>query len=110
MHLSSAQEQSIQGAIAVYLDDPTCIDLTTDSAVLARAFNALPVYADIGAVLLVRCDGTVLAVHTNQVWDESSEYEEESDPILLRIAYQRGAERHPIAREALQALANNVAT
>ena len=77
---------------------------------LARAFNALPVYADIRTALLVRSDGTVLAVNSNQVWDESSEYEEVSDPIRLRIAYQQGAERHPIAREALQALANNVAT
>ena len=109
MQLTSAQKQSIQRAIGEYLNDPASIDLTTDLAVLARIFNALPTYADIGVALLVLNDGTVLAFSTNQVWDEASEYREESDPNWLRIAYQRGAERYPTAREALQALADHIA-
>ncbi len=104
MNSSDLQEQAIRSAINAYLDDPSAIDLTTDLAVLARSFDALPVYADIGAALLVRVDGSVISVHTNQVWDEDAEWEEVDDPSWLRIAYETGAERHPIARDVLRSL------
>jgi hypothetical protein len=102
-----SQERKIRSAIKAYLDDPSSIDLTTDLAVLARAFDALPVYADIGRALLVRVDGSVMSVHTNQVWDDAAEWEKVDDPSWLRIAYEAGAERHPIARDILQSLANS---
>ena len=105
MTSSGSQEQAIRSAIKAYLDDPSSIELTTDLAVLASSFDALPVYADIGRALLVRVDGSVMSVHTNQVWDDAAEWEEVDDPSWLRIAYETGAERHPIAREVLQSLA-----
>ena len=107
MNSSDSQEQAIRSAINAYLDDPSAIELTTDLAVLAISFDALPVYADIGAALLVRVNGSVMSVHTNQVWDEDAEWEEVDDPSWLRIAYERGAERHPIAREVLHSLATS---
>ena len=107
MTSSGSQERDIRSAIKAYLDDPSSIELTTDLAVLARVFDALPVYADIGGALLVRVDGSVMSVHSNQVWDDASEWEKVDDPSWLRIAYEAGAERHPIARNVLQLLANN---
>lgn len=101
MTLSHSESQTVRQAIELYLDDPERIDLTTDLAVLARKFDALPVYADIGAALLVRCNGEVVHVHSNQVWDENSEWEIEADPEWQRVAYLKGAVQHPIARDAL---------
>lgn len=105
MNSSDLQEQAIRSAINAYLDDPSAIDLTTDLEVLATSFDALPVYADLSAALLVRIDGSVMSVHTNQVWDKDAEWEEINDPSWLRIAYETGAERHPIARDVLRSLA-----
>jgi hypothetical protein len=47
-------EEEIRAALLEYLKDPTVFGLTTDLATLARALDALPVYADIGAALLIR--------------------------------------------------------
>ena len=108
----SEQQDVIRLAIAEYLANPGRIGLTTDLAALAKRFHALPTYADMGGALLVRCDGTVLVVHSNQAWDETSdlEFEEETDPFWVDIAYKTGAEKHPRAENVLLQLATSNAT
>lgn len=69
----------IASVLAAYLLDPSLIGPilrdNEDLPVLARAFGALPVYADIGGALLIRPSGEVLFVHSNQAWDAAAEVE-----------------------------------
>ena len=91
-------QSEIRAVLAEYLRDPTALGLTTDLAVLAREFDALPVYADMGGALLIRANGEVLSVHSNQAWDETAEFEVEASAERLRTAWQSCAQRYPALR------------
>ena len=88
-------EEEIRAALSEYLKEPTMLGLTTDLAILARALDALPVYADIGGAVLIRPSGEVLCVHTNQAWTEDAEFKVETGPEWIRQAYKACAERYP---------------
>lgn len=68
---------------------------------LAQAFQALPVYADMGGALLLKPNGEVLTVHTNQAWDARAEAAIERDPFWINVAYSRCWVQFPSLRDAL---------
>lgn len=88
-------EEEIRAALSEYLKDPTVLGLTTDLAILARALDALPVYADVGGALLIKPSGEVLCVHTNQAWTDDVGFKVETGPEWIRRAYKACAERYP---------------
>jgi hypothetical protein len=102
-------DQEIGAVLAAYLTDPSLIGAilknNEDLPVLARAFNALPVSADIGGALLVRPSGEVLFVHSNQVWDASAEVEVERREEWVAEAYSSCARRFPSLSETVRRLA-----
>lgn len=95
---SSIEEAAIRAALVEYLRDPASLGLTTDLAALARTLVALPVYADMGAALLIRPTGEVLSVHSNQPWHESSEFEVVASVETRRSAWKSCAQRYPALR------------
>jgi hypothetical protein len=88
-------EAEILGALAEYLKDPRKVGLDTELAVLARGLCALPVYADMGGVLLIRPSGDVVIVNSNQDWTEKAEYEVVTDPEWISRAYDFCVKRYP---------------
>ncbi len=97
-------ETEIRRALAEYLQDPTKADLDPELVVLARGLSALPVYADMGGVLLLRPSGEVLVVHSNQEWTEKAEYEEVGDPEWISHAYRCCVRLYPRLKAAVAAL------
>ena len=75
---------------------------------LAQCFHALPVYADIGGALLIRQDGEVLVVHSNQSWEPKSEREIEAEIVKdakwVQPAYECCWKDHPELRPVLYAM------
>jgi len=102
-------DQEISTVLAAYLRDPSLIgpilENNEDLPVLARAFNALPVYADIGGALLVRPSGEVLLVHSNQVWDAGAKAEVVRDAKWIGEAFSSCARRFPSLQETARRLA-----
>jgi hypothetical protein len=98
---TSAFQDALVRALEVYLQDPSSIGLTSDLAVLARAHDALPVYADLGGAMLIRSTGEVLLVHSNQKWTAQSEWSVVNEAQSLEIAYAACKERYPTLREFL---------
>jgi hypothetical protein len=102
-------DQEIRTVLAAYLRNPSLIGPilknNKDLPVLARTFNALPVYADTGGALLVRPSGEVLLVHSNQVWDEDAEAEVVDSDRWVYEAYNACARRFPSLRDAARRLA-----
>jgi hypothetical protein len=97
-------ELEIRRALSDYLKDPGKAGLDTDLVVLARGLGALPVYADMGGVLLVRPSGEVLVVHSDQEWTEKAEYEVVDAPEWITHAYDSCAERYPTLKDAIAEL------
>lgn len=97
-------ETEIRRALAEYIKDPTRVKLDTELVVLARGLSALPVYADMGGVLLIRPSGEVLVVHSNQEWTENAEYEAVGDPEWISHAYQCCVRLYPKLKDAIAAL------
>jgi len=64
----------ISDLIEQYLSDPK-----SSWPEIARKANALPVYEDLGGLLLVTPEREVLAVWSNQVWDEKVKFRPASD-------------------------------
>jgi hypothetical protein len=100
----SEVEAKIQEALSAYLADPAILGLTKDLAVPARTLNALPVYADIGGALLIKPSGEVLCVHSDQAWNEASQYRAETDPARIDLAYATCAVRFPALRDVIYQL------
>jgi hypothetical protein len=88
-------------ALAEYLLYPSSMKLTSDLAVLARAHGALPVYADMGAALLIRSTGEVIAVHSNQEWTAASEWSVVTEAQWIAVAYAACERRYPQLRGLL---------
>jgi hypothetical protein len=88
-------------ALDIYLQDPSSIGLTSDLAILARAHNALPVYADMGGALLIRPSGEVLLVHSNQGWTATSECSVVTESQWIAVAYAACENRYPRLRGLL---------
>jgi hypothetical protein len=95
-------------ALEAYLEDPSSIGLTSELAVLAQAHGALPVYADLGGALLIRCTGEVLSVHSNQEWTAASEWSVVTEAQWLEVAYVACERRYPTLREFLPAVSEVV--
>jgi hypothetical protein len=92
MRLSDDEKRSVQRALSAYFDMPAVAPFPSSVLPVARHLQALPVYVDIGGALLLRPDGTVLEVHSNQSWDgpvESRDLEAERDLKLARVAAAR---------------------
>ena len=70
-----------------WLAAPTDVELVE----AVRTTGALPVYADMGAALLLRPDGEILAFP----WDSLGTPAPESDPVWRLIAVVVGAETYP---------------
>jgi hypothetical protein len=106
---ASSIDSDISAALAAYLDDHSLIgpvlDKNADLPVLARKFRALPVYADIGGALLIRPNGEVLLVHSDQIWDETAQSEVETDKQWLLVAYTSCAQRFPSLHQVARDLA-----
>lgn len=100
----SNAELKLREALAEYLRDPTKVGLDTELVVLARAFSALPVYEDMGGVLLITPSGEVLVVHSNQEWTEKAECEVVVDAEWIAHAYDSCIQRYPKLREAIEEL------
>jgi hypothetical protein len=102
-------DQEIRAVLAAYLRDPSLIGAVLENndglPVLARIFDALPVYADMGGALLVHPSGDVLFVHSNQVWDALAEFEVERSEKWVGEAYRSCARRFPSLGEAVRRLA-----
>jgi hypothetical protein len=102
-------DQEIKAVLAAYLQDPSLVgailENNEDLRVLARTFDALPVYADLGGALLMRPSGEVLFVHSNQLWDGSAEVEVERREEWVGEAYRSCARRFPSLGEAIRHLA-----
>jgi hypothetical protein len=96
-----AFQDALVHALAVYLQDPSSIGLTSELAVLAQAHGALPVYADLGGALLIRRTGEVLSVHSNQEWTAASEWSVVTEAQWLEVAYVACERRYPTLREFL---------
>ena len=88
-------DTEILTALAEYLRDPRKAGLDPELAVLARGLCALPVYADMGGVLLLRPSGDVLIVNSNEEWTEKADYEVVTDPEWISRAYDSCARRYP---------------
>lgn len=98
-------DTSIRAAIDSYLQDPSQLSLTTELAFLARNLMALPVHADMGAALLIRPNGDVLGVSTDQSWTDSgpiSRVVTESD--IIALAYDKCVMRFPHLRTTIDLL------
>ena len=92
MNLDDKEERSVEGALDTYLRLPAAAGLPSEVLPLARQLSALPVYVDIGGAILIRPDGTVLEVHSNQSWEggvESRSLTEPRDLLLARVAASR---------------------
>jgi hypothetical protein len=103
-------ELQIREALANYLKDPSRLGLTTELAVLARALNALPVYADISGALLIRPNGEVLSVLSDQAWSDTAKFNLETDPVWIQRAYERCSARLPALRATMAELAARLRT
>ena len=108
--LSESHQQQIRDSIEQFLKGPAGTDIPAELVQVASALGALPTYADMGGALLVLPDGQVLAVHSNQSWDTTFEYQVENDPGWTRVAYDKGHERYPLARPAFDALLAQLAS
>jgi hypothetical protein len=97
-------ETEILAALAEYLKDPRKVGLDTELAVLARGLCALPLYADMGGVLLIRPSGDVLMVNSNEEWTEKAEYEVVTDPQWISRAYDFCARRYPRLQRVIEQL------
>ena len=97
-------EVKVREALAEYLQDPTKVGLDTELVVLARALSALPVYEDMGGVLLIRPSGEVLVVHSNQEWTDRAECEVVTDAEWISHAYDSCIQRYPKLQEAIAEL------
>lgn len=97
-------EMKVREALAEYLQDPTKVGLDNELVVLARAFSALPVYEDMGGVLLIRPSGEVLVVHSNQEWTDRAECEVVTDAEWISHAYDACVQRYPKLQEAIEEL------
>jgi hypothetical protein len=97
-------EAEILGALAEYLKDPRKPGLDAELAVLARGLCALPVYADMGGVLLIRPSGDVLMVNANEEWTEKADYEVVIDPQWISRAYDICAQRYPKLQRVIEQL------
>ena len=104
----SFAESEIRAAIATYLKDPSTLDLTSELASLARSLDALPIYADLGGALLIRPNGEVLEVHSNQSWtSEVPECRVVSDPEWIAHAYDKCMLRYPQLRNTIKSIREN---
>ena len=110
MIISEYDQEQIRYAIEQFLLNPAEVGLPADLANVARELVALPTYADIGGALLVRPDGTVLSVHSDQPWNSKSEFEIENDPDWIRVAFDKGRDRYSLARRAFNALSSQLAS
>ena len=90
MILTNSEQQAIRDSLAEWLNDPHLPDL----AGLARNLEALPVYADMGAALLIRPDGTVISASTDQPWDETATASLETRSEWVQVAHLEAARRH----------------
>ena len=97
-------EVKVREALADYLQDPTKVGLDRELVILARAFSALPVYEDMGGVLLIRPSGEVLVVHSNQEWTDRAECEVVTDAEWISHAYDSCVQRYPNLHEAIEEL------
>jgi hypothetical protein len=88
--LTHAEQQAIRDSIVNWLSDPH----PTDLAVLARRLEALPVYADTGGALLVRPDGRVILVATDQLWNDEAKGLNETRPEWVQVAHLEAARRY----------------
>jgi hypothetical protein len=104
VQIDAIHEHQIRDAIDSYLADPSQLPLTDELVVLAKSLDALPTYCDMGAALLVRPDGTVLAVSTDVSWDENAVSSVVTDVFWIRVAFEKGSERFPDAASAFKAL------
>jgi hypothetical protein len=96
-------EARIRQVLAEYLQDPRKLGLDPDLHVLARGLSALPVYEDMGGVLLIRPSGEVLVVHSNQEWTEKAEFEVVTDSEWISHAYDSCVRRYPKLKGAIEA-------
>ena len=97
-------EVKVREALAEYLQDPTKVGLDTELVILARALSALPVYEDMGGVLLIRPSGEVLVVHSNQEWTDRAECEVVTDTEWISHAYDSCIQRYPKLQDAIEEL------
>ena len=97
-------EVKVREALAEYLQDPTKVGLDTELVILARALSALPVYEDMGGVLLIRPSGEVLVVHSNQEWTDRAECEVVTDAEWISHAYDSCIQCYPKLQEAIEEL------
>ena len=106
--INATHQQHIRDAISSYLANPSQLSLTQDLIEIVTRFDALPTYADMGAALLVKPNGIVLAVHSNQKWDARATSSIENDIKWKRVAYEKGAERFPNAATAFRHLVSEL--
>lgn len=90
MALIDSEQQAIRDALATWLDAPHLPNLVP----LARRLGALPVYADMGAALLLGPTGDVISVSTDQAWDENAATSIETQSEWVLIARLEAARRH----------------
>jgi hypothetical protein len=98
-------EPLIREAIASYLKNPSQLELAEELVSLARALDALPVYADMGAALLIRPTGEVLSVSSDESWTvPAPKYKVVTDPTWIERAYDKCALRYPRLRDTIDRL------
>lgn len=85
----------IETALREYLARPRSYSLPVEAELFAKTLHALPAYADIGAALLIRPQGSVLSISSDQVWSEHSEWETVSDLAWINAAYLSAIQKHP---------------
>lgn len=92
-------------ALREYLARPQSYFLPVEAELFAKTLHALPAYADIGAALFIRPQGSVLSISTNQVWSEHSEWETISDMAWINAAYLSAIQiaSHPHTTPSTQA-------
>jgi hypothetical protein len=91
MTLTETERQAIRLVLAEWLEAPHLPDLVP----VARKLQALPVYADIGAALLVTLSGEVVAVSTDRPWDANAVASHDVGPEWARLAHLEASRRHP---------------
>src|SRR5262249_11542501 len=65
---------------------------------LAQRLNALPLYADMGGCILIRPDGTMLFIHSNQKLDADAVSAPLTDRRWRHTALVVGSEKYPELR------------
>lgn len=89
MRLTGEETAAVRMALEAYLASPGAAELPEEVRPVARGLGALPLYVDIGGALLLRPDGTLLEVHSNQSWAdevESRVLDGPRDLMLARVA------------------------